>query len=118
MRNFSFVGILLVVAIIGWMSKSMFAPIVSHDPNNRATVEFWVAHTSDRSTMLDWCQHNPQQQDSGDCQLATAAQMQVDTVSQPSNGAPSTQSSQGVTQTTGQASDELQAQQDSTAVGR
>lgn len=118
MRNFSFVGILLVVAIVGWMSKSMFAPAVSHDPSNRATVEYWVAHTSDRATMLDWCQHNPQQQDSADCQLATAAQMRADTSGGSSQPAQSTQSTQGVTQTTGQASDELQAQQDSAALGQ
>jgi len=128
MRNFSLIGLLAVVAIIGWLSKGMLAPAVSHDPNNRATVEYWIAHNDARTTMLDYCQHNPQQQDTTDCQLATAAQMQIDSGSAQAGGGGgnSTQSQgsqsqgsqqrQGVDQGTGQASDELHAQQDSNAM--
>lgn len=120
MRNFSLIGLLLTVAIVGWMAKGYFAPAVSHDPNDRATLEYWIVHASDRATMLAWCQQHPQQQDSGECQLATAAQIKADTEGgsgHPAQPAQSTQS-QGVSQNTGQASDELQAQQDANALGQ
>jgi len=120
MRNFSFVGLLCVVAIIGWMAKGMLAPAVSHDPNDRTTVEYWVVHTSDRTAMLAWCQQHPQSQDTGECALASTAQTQADTGAQPaSQPAQGAQTNQGGTdQTTGQASDELQAQQDSNALSQ
>jgi hypothetical protein len=108
------VGLLCVVAIIGWMAKGMLAPAVSHDPNDRSTVEYWETHASDRQTMLAWCQSHPQSQDSGECSLATQAQTQADTGAQPAQG---TQSQGGTDQNTGQASDELQAQQDSNSLG-
>jgi hypothetical protein len=116
MRNFSFIGLLLTVAIIGWMAKGYLAPAVSHDPNDKTTVEYWVAHPGDRSTMLTWCQAHPQQQDTGECQLATAAQMKVDTEGQPAQSGQPGQVNHGTDQGTGQASDELQAQQDSNAL--
>ena len=120
MRNFSLLGLLITVALIGWMAKGMFAPAVSHDPNDKSTVEYWVAHASDRATMLQYCNAHPQQQDTGECQLATAAQTQVDT--QGANGGTSTtsgqpaQSSSSTDQNGGQASDQLQAQQDSNSM--
>ena len=117
MRSFSLIGLLLVVAIIGWMAKGMFAPAVSHDPNDKSTVEYWVTHDSDRTTILQWCQHNPQQQDSTDCQLATAAQTQIDT---GGHGQQSTtrqaQGNNGVDQASSGANDQLQAQQDSNII--
>jgi hypothetical protein len=120
MRNFSFVGLLCVVAIIGWMAKGMLAPAVSHDPNDRNTVEYWSSHPSDRAAMLAWCQQHPQSQDTGECSLASTAQTQVDagapSGTQPAPGAQTNQS--GTDQGTGQASDELQAQQDSNALGQ
>jgi len=117
MRNFSMLSLLIAVALIAWMAKGYFTSSVSHDPNDKATVEYWVAHTDDRQTMLAWCQQHPQQQDSGECQLATQAQVEVDT-----NSTGSTQSTQSSTanhavdQAGGQASDELQAQQDSNSL--
>jgi hypothetical protein len=111
MRNFSFVGLLLVVAIIGWMAKGMFVQPISHDPNDKSSVEYWVAHDSDRRTVLDWCQHNPQQQNSSDCQLAIEAQTQLDARGQSNGG--STSTNNGVDQASGGANDQLQAQQDS-----
>ena len=115
MRNFSLLSLLIATAIIAWWAKGMFAPAVSHDPNDKTTVEYWVAHTQDRTTMLAWCQQHPQHQDSGECQLATAAQVQVDTNSQPQSGSqPST--NHAADQNGGAASDELQAQQDSNAM--
>jgi hypothetical protein len=115
MRNFSFIGLLLTVAIIGWMAKGYLAPAVpvSHDPNDKTTVEYWIAHPTDRATMLAYCNAHPQEQNTGECQLATSAQTTVDT------GGPGSQANQpapannGVEQGSGQASDELQAQQDS-----
>lgn len=120
MRNFSLLGLLITVALIGWMAKGMFAPAVSHDPNDKSTVEYWVAHASDRSTMLQYCNAHPQEQDSSECQLATAAQLKVDTDGQSGGG--STQSGQpahgssAVDQNGGQASDQLQAQQDANSM--
>jgi len=113
MRNFSFIGLLLTVAIVGWMAKGYFAPTVSHDPNDKSTIEYWIAHPGDRATMLSYCQSHPQQQDGSECQLATAAQLKVDTDGQ--SGQPAT-TNHGVDQANGQASDELQAQQDSNAL--
>ena len=116
MRNFSFIGLLLTVALIAWMAKGYFAPVVSHDPNDKATIEYWVAHSTDRATMLSWCQAHPQQQDSGECQLATAAQLKVDGDNQAGRSTQPATTTHGVDQNGGQASDELQAQQDSNAL--
>lgn len=115
MRSFSLIGLLLVVAIVGWMAKGMFAPAVSHDPNDKSTVEYWVTHDSDRTTMLQWCQHNPQQQDSTDCQLATAAQLRIDT-GQGKTTTTQPQGNNGVDQASSGANDQLQAQQDSNII--
>jgi hypothetical protein len=112
MRNFSLIGLLLVVAIIGWMAKGMLGQPVSHDPNDKSTVEYWVVHDSDRKSVLAWCQQNPQQQNSTDCQLAIEAQSQLDARGQ-SSGANSGSTSTGVDQASGAANDQLQAQQDS-----
>lgn len=113
MRNFSFIGLLLTVAIIGWMAKGYLAPAVSHDPNDKTTIEYWVAHPGERATMLSWCGAHPQQQDSGECQLATAAQMKVDTEGQPAQDSQPSTTNHAVDQSGGQTSDQLQAQQDS-----
>ena len=113
MRNFSLLSLLLATAIIAWMAKGYFAPALSHDPNDKTTVEYWVAHTQDRTTMLAWCQQHPQSQDTGECQLATAAQVQVDTNTAPT-AAPA--ANHAADQNGGAASDELQAQQDSNAM--
>ncbi|HXW50631.1 MAG TPA: hypothetical protein VEJ41_01470 [Candidatus Acidoferrales bacterium] len=108
MRNFSLIGLLIVVAIIGYWAKSTLAPSVSHDPNDKTSVEYWVTHESDRQTMLSYCNAHPDQQNTQDCKLAIAAQTQVDT--QPQAGQNAGQS--GVDQETGQAQDELEAQKD------
>ena len=119
MRNFSFVGLLCVVAIIGWMAKGILAPAASHDPNDRSTVEYWITHASDRASMLAWCQQHPQSQDSGECQLATSAQTRIDANGgQSGSQSQSSGSSAGTDQNTGQASDELQAQQDSNSLSQ
>ena len=115
MRNFSLLSLLIATAIIAWMAKGYFAPAVSHDPNDKNTVEYWVAHDQDRTAMLQWCQQHPQSQDTGECQLATAAQVQVDTHTQSQAGQPAT-TTHAADQNGGQASDELQAQQDSNAM--
>jgi hypothetical protein len=116
MRSFSLIGLLLVVAIIGWMAKGMFAPAVSHDPNDKSTVEYWVTHDSDRTTMLQWCEHNPQQQDSTDCQLATAAQMRIDSGHGQQSTTSQSRGNNGVDQASSGANDQLQAQQDSNII--
>lgn len=115
MRIFTFVGLLAVVAIIGWMAKGMLAPAVSHDPNDRSTVEYWETHAADRATMLSWCQDHPQEQNSGECSLASQAQTQADVGATGQSG--STGQAQGTDQNTGQASDQLQAQQDANSMG-
>ncbi len=107
MRNFSLIGLLIVVAIIAYWAKSMLAPSISHDPNDKSTVEYWVSHSADREIMLSWCQHHPEQQNSNDCKLVIAAQMQIDTKSQSGQAGQS-----GVDQGTSNAADQLQAQQD------
>jgi hypothetical protein len=70
--------------------------------------------------MLQWCQGHPQSQDTGECSLASTAQTQIDAgvqpAAQPAQGARTNQG--GTDQNTGQASDELQAQQDSNALGQ
>lgn len=111
MRNLSLLSLLIATAIIAYMAKGYFAPAVSHDPNDKTTIEYWVAHTQDRTAMLAWCQQHPQSQDTGECQLATAAQVQVDTNTQPQGQASTT--NHGVDQNGGAASEQLQAQQDS-----
>lgn len=110
MRNFSLLGLLIAVAIIAYWAKSMLAPSVSHNPNDRATVEYWVAHDSDRDTMLSYCNHHPDQQNTADCKLAIAAQTQVDV--QGHAGQTGQAGQGGVTQGTSDAADQLQAQQD------
>ena len=117
MRNFSLLSLLIATAIIAWMAKGYFAPAVSHDPNDKTTVEYWVAHTAERATMMSYCQSHPQEQNGSECQLAMAAQLKIDTESGHSGQSATTQgTSQGADQNTGQASDELQAQQDSNAL--
>ena len=111
MKGFSFIGLLAVIAIIAYSAKSYFQPPVSHDPNDRATVEYWVAHTGDRTAMISFCGQHPDKQGSGDCALAIQAQTQIDT---QGSGAKSTQgNTTGVDQASGEANDQLQAQQDS-----
>jgi hypothetical protein len=108
MRNFSLVGLLIVVAIIGYWAKSMFPPPASHNPNDKSTVEYWVTHDGDRATMLSYCNAHPDQQNTQDCKLAIAAQTQID--AQPKAGQLAGQS--GGYQGTSDAQDQLQAQQD------
>ena len=114
MRAFSFIGLLAVAAIIGFAAKSYLQPATSHDPNDKSTVEYWVAHTGDRTAMLSFCGQHPQQQDSSDCTLAVEAQTQVDSQAQHTNAA---QNNTGVTSASGDANDQLQAQQDSNSMG-
>ena len=113
MRAFSFIGLLAVVAIIGFAAKSYMQPIASHDPNDKATVEYWVAHTGDRTAMISFCQSHQQQQDSSDCTLAIEAQTQVDAQAQHANTA---QNTTGVTSASGDANDQLNAQQDANSI--
>jgi hypothetical protein len=114
MRAFSLVGLLAVVAIIGFAAKSYLQPPTSHDPNDKSTVEYWVAHTGDRTAMISFCGQHPQQQDSADCTLAVEAQTQVDGQAQHANAG---QNTTGVTSASGDANDQLQAQQDANSMG-
>jgi hypothetical protein len=108
------ISLLVAVAIIGFAAKSYMQPPASHDPNDKSTVEYWVSHAGDRTAMISFCQLHPQQQDSSDCTLAIAAQTQADSQAQHTN---STQNSTGVTSASGDANDQLQAQQDSNSMG-
>jgi hypothetical protein len=108
MRNFSLIGLLIVVAIIGYWAKSMLGPSVSHDPNDKSTVEYWETHDSDRQTMLSYCNAHPDQQDTQDCKLAITAQAQIDSQPRPGQNA----GNNGVDQGTSGAQDELEAQKD------
>jgi hypothetical protein len=115
MRAFSFIGLLAVVAIIGFAAKSYLQPATtSHDPNDKSSVEYWVAHTGDRTAMISFCGQHPQQQDSADCTLSIEAQTQVDGQAQHAN-AP--QNNTGVTSASGDENDQLQAQQDANSMG-
>ncbi len=107
MRNFSLIGLLITVALIAYMAKGMLAPRVSHDPNDKSTVEYWVTHDSDRDVMLSYCNNHPDQQNSDDCKLAVAAQMQIDSKSVPQQPGQT-----GVTQGSSDATDQLEAQKD------
>jgi len=107
MRNFSLVGLLIVLAIIGYLAKNMLAPQASHDPNDRSSVEFWVSHDANREAMLSYCNAHPDQQNSSDCRLAIAAQTQIDNKSSAGQSGQS-----GVDQGTSNAQDQLQAQKD------
>jgi hypothetical protein len=106
MRNFSLIGLLIVVAIIAYWAKGMLAPQASHDPNDKSSVEYWVSHESDRDVMLSYCNNHPDQQNTSECKLAIAAQTEIDT--RPAKQAGQT----GVTQGTSDAVDQLQAQKD------
>ena len=114
MRAFSLIGLLAVVAIIGFAAKSYMQPLAPQDPNSKSSVEYWVSHGADRTAMISFCQLHPQQQDSSDCTLAISAQIQVDSQAQRANSAPNTS---GVTSASGNASDQLQAQQDANSMG-
>jgi hypothetical protein len=114
MRAFSYISILAVVAIIGFAAKSYLQPVASHNPNDKSDVRYWVTHAGDRTAMISFCQLHPQQQDSADCTLAIEAQTQVDSQAQHANSA---QSNTGVTSASGDANDQLQAQQDANAMG-
>jgi hypothetical protein len=114
MRAFSFIGLLAVVAIIGFAAKSFLQPMTSHDPNDKSSVQYWVTHTGDRTAMISFCQLHPQQQDSADCTLAIEAQTQVDSQAQRAN---TSQNNTGVTSGSGDANDQLQAQQDANSMG-
>ena len=107
MRNFSLVGLLLAVAIIAYWAKGMLAPSVSHDANDKSTVDYWVSHDSDRDVMLAYCNNHPDQQNTSDCKLAIAAQTEID-----SNAVPKQPGTTGVTQGTSNAVDQLEAQKD------
>ena len=107
MRNFSLIGLLLALAIIAYLAKGMLAPSVSHDPSDKSTVEYWVAHNADRDAMLSYCTTHPDQQNTDDCKLAIAAQTQIDTQTVPKQPG-----REGVTQNSQDAADQLQAQQD------
>ena len=114
MRAFSLVGLLAVVAFIGFAAKSYLQPVAPQDPNSKSSVQYWVSHSADRSAMISFCQLHPQQQDSSDCTLAIAAQTQVDSQAQSAN---SGSNSTGVTSANGDANDQLQAQQDANSMG-
>ena len=114
MRAFSLVGLLAVVAIIGFAAKSYLQPVAPQDPNSKSSVQYWVSHAADRAAMISFCQQHPQQQDSSDCTLAIAAQTQVDSQAQSAN---SGSNSTGVTSASGDANDQLQAQQDANSMG-
>lgn len=107
MRNFSLVGLLLAVAIIAYWAKGMLAPSVSHNPNDKSTVDYWVAHNSDRDVMLSYCNNHPDQQNTSDCKLAIAAQTEID-----ANAVPKQPGTTGVTQGSSNAVDQLEAQKD------
>ncbi len=110
MKGLSFIGLLVVVAIIAYTAKSYFQPPVSHDPNDRTTVEYWVAHTADRTAMMSFCGQHPEKQGTGDCRLAIEAQSELDA----QGGSNSTHgNTTGTDQASGEANDQLQAQQDS-----
>lgn len=115
MRAFSLIGLLVVVAIIGFTAKSYFQPATSSsDPNDKSSVGYWVAHNGDRTAMISFCQSHPQQQDSADCTLAIEAQTEVDSRAQQTNAA---QNNTGVTSASGDANGQLQAQQDANSMG-
>ena len=107
MRNFSLLGLLIVVAIIGYVGKPLLTPAASHNPNDLRTVEYWQSHEANRTAMLSWCNGHPDQQNSQDCKLAIAAQTEID-----SNGAGRQAGQTGVDQGTSTAQDQLQAQKD------
>src|ERR1700730_19015213 len=111
MRNFSLLGLLIVVAIIGYWAKTMLAPAASHNPNDRSTVEYWESHETNRTAMLSWCNGHPDKQNSQDCKLAIAAQTQID-----ATGGSAQSGQTGVDQGTSGAQDQLQAQKDANSL--
>ena len=114
MRGFSFIGLLAVVAIIGYSAKSYFQPPVSHDPNDKNTVEYWVAHTGDRTAMVSFCGQHPEKQNTGDCRLAIEAQTEVDSQGGSANATHG--NTTGVDQGSSDANDQLNAQQDANSL--
>src|SRR5471032_1349098 len=55
MKAFSLVSLLIVVAIIGFAAKSYFQPAGSStDPNDKSSLQYWVAHTGDRTAMISF----------------------------------------------------------------
>lgn len=75
-----YLGILLTLAIIAvatvWLFKSF--GMTNNSADDVGSMPWYYAHQSERADKLQWCNQNPQQQDSTDCRNATAAQTQVD----------------------------------------
>lgn len=75
-----YLGILLTLAIIAvaavWMFRSF--GMTNNSPQDTGSVDWYYAHAQERAAKLQWCNQNPQSQDSTDCRNATAAQTQAD----------------------------------------
>lgn len=70
-------GMLVTLAIICMLAVFIFratglAPSGEHD------ADWYYAHATERADKLKWCGDNPQQQDSGECKAAVAAQTRID----------------------------------------
>jgi hypothetical protein len=105
MRILSFIVLALAAVAVWYYLSSSYHP-VSHNVNDRSTIEYWMTHADDRTLMVGYCSHHPEEQGTRDCSLAVAAQKQID------SGARSGSGNGAADQNTGAAADQLEAQKD------
>lgn len=73
-----YLGLLLTLAIICILVYFAFKSlgVGSSDTHD---AQWFYNHPAERADQLKWCNDHPQQQDTGDCLSAVAAQTRVDT---------------------------------------
>jgi hypothetical protein len=104
MRILGYVVVVLAAAGVWYYASSSYHP-VSHDPNDRSTIEYWMAHGDDRTTMVAYCSRHQEEQRVGDCARALAAQRKLEGTAQAGQAGNS-----GTDQNTSAAADQLEAQ--------
>jgi hypothetical protein len=70
-------GMLVTLVIICMLAVFIFRAS-GLAPSNDHDADYYYSHQSERADKLKWCYENPQQQDSGECKAAVAAQTRVD----------------------------------------
>lgn len=73
MRSLSLLLTTAIIAVLLYLWIRSFG-----GSDNTRGVAWWYNHPAERATQLKWCNEHPQSQDTPDCTLAVAAQMQAD----------------------------------------
>ena len=75
-----YLGLLITVVIIALAAVYLLRSfgMTNNSGEDAGSVKWYYAHDQERTAKLQWCNQNPQSQDSPECRNATAAQTQVD----------------------------------------